>query len=86
MDPDSDSGSSVVSEISSAISDIREGDVLAESGDKKLAADRYLEAIAQLKGARQNTDGELGDVVDELLRCANQHARMLIDERPVSEA
>ncbi|KAB1196583.1 MULTISPECIES: restriction endonuclease [Haloferax] len=81
-----DSAGSVISEINSAILNVKEGDKLAESGKRKLAADRYLEAITQLKSVRRRNQAQVDEVVDELLRCANQRGRMLIDERPLSNA
>jgi len=83
MPPSDEFERSGVPEIDAAVSKIAEGDALAESGERVLAAGQYHEAILQLKGVRERTDGRVREIAGRLLQCVNKRGRRLIDEDSV---
>ena len=83
MPPNDEFERSGVPEIDAAVSKIAEGDALAESGERVLAAGQYHEAILQLKGVRERTDGRVREIAGRLLQCVNKRGRRLIDEDSV---
>lgn len=83
MSPSDEFERSGVPEIDAAVSKIAEGDSLAESGERELAAGQYHEAILQLKSVRQRNEGRVGEIAGRLLKCVNKRGRRLIDEDSV---
>jgi tetratricopeptide (TPR) repeat protein len=85
MPPSDDVDTIGIPELDSAISKIREGDNLAESGERALAAGKYQEAISQLKSVRQSNEGRIREIANKLLKCAYQHGHQLVNKEPVSD-